>query len=72
MPDITITVSVNQAQRISAAFGPTPNGMTESEWVVKNTKQFYKERVRSAEAQLSSNTAHDAAIAQVNSDFNGF
>ncbi len=72
MPDITITVTVNQAQRISAAFGPTPVGMTESEWVVKNTKRLWKDRVKAAESSGAANTAFDAAVAQAEADFGGF
>jgi len=72
MPDIVISVTANQAQRISAAFGPTPNGMTDSEWVVLNTKTYYKMRVKGKESEGASNAAHDAAVAQVNQDFGGF
>ena len=72
MPDITITVTANQAQRIAAAFGPPPDGVTPSEWVVQNTKKFYKSVVQGFEAQAQSNTAYDAARAQVNVDFGGF
>lgn len=72
MPDITITVTAGQAQRIAAAFGPKPAELTQEEWVVKNTKAFYKEMVRKAESQAAGNVAFDAALAQVNSDFGGF
>lgn len=74
MPDITITVTLNQAQRIAAAFGPIPpaSGMTPQEWVVFNTKTYYKERVKAYEGQVSSNAAFDAARTQVDTDFGGF
>lgn len=72
MPDITITVTVSQAQRISAAFGPTPGGMTQGEWVIKNTKQLWKDRVKAVESQVAGNTAYDAANAQAETDFTGF
>ena len=72
MPDITITLTVNQAQRVASSFGPKPAELTQEEWVIKNTKAFYKERVKQAEFSGASNTAYDAAIVQVNSDFGGF
>lgn len=72
MPDITISVTANQAQRIAAAFGPKPAELTQEEWVVKNTKAFYKERVKAAESQAAGNVAFDAAVAQANTDFGGF
>ena len=72
MPDITISVTANQAQRIAASFGPPPDGMSEAEWVVKNTKRYYKEQVKAAESGSASNAAHDAAVGQVNTDFGGF
>lgn len=72
MPDITITLTLAQAQKVASAFGPKPAELTSEEWVVKNTKAFYKERVKAAEAMAAGNAAHDAAIAQVNNDFGGF
>jgi hypothetical protein len=72
MPDITITVTAGQAQRIAAAFGPKPIELTQEQWVVKNTKAFYKERVRAAESQSAANVAFDTARDQVDTDFGGF
>jgi len=72
MPDITISLTLNQAQRVSASFGPKPAELTHEEWIAKNTKAFYKERVRQAEASGAANAAHDAAYAQINTDFSGF
>lgn len=72
MPDITITVTADQASRIAAAFGPKPAALTQAEWVVKKTKEFYKERVRTAESSGAANTAFDAAVAQAEADFGGF
>jgi hypothetical protein len=72
MPDIVISVTANQAQRIAAAFGPPSGGLTPEEWVVKQTKAFYKDRVMVAESRVASNAAHDAAVAQALADFGGF
>lgn len=72
MPDITITVTANQAQRISAAFGPPPAGMTQLEWVILNTKLLWKGKVRENEVRAASNIAYDAAMSLVETDFGGF
>jgi len=72
MPDITITVTVNQAQRIAAAFGQAPSGMSQQDWVVQNTKRYYKDVVQGFESKVQSNAAYDAARAQVDTDFGGF
>ena len=72
MPDITITLTLAQAQKVSSAFGVKPAELTQEQWLVKNTKAFYKERVRAAESQSAGNAAHDAAIVQVETDFGGF
>jgi hypothetical protein len=74
MPDITITVTVNQAQRIAAAFGPQPEGsnLTQQQWVIQNTKAFWKEKVKQAEQIAATNAAFDAAAVQVSTDFPGF
>lgn len=72
MPDINISVTLSQAQRVSASFGPKPEGMTHEQWIVFNTKSYWKTVVRRAEAQVASNSAHDAAVSQVETDFNGF
>lgn len=72
MPDITITVTLNQAQRLAASFGPTPSGMTDQEWVIQNTRKLWKQSVKTAEAKVASNSAFDAASAQVDTDFPGF
>ena len=75
MPTISVDVTNNQAQRISAAFGPIPpelEGMTQQQWVAYNIKRILKERVKDYEARLDSNTAFDAARAKVDTDFGGF
>ena len=72
MPDITISVTASQAQRIAAAFGPKPAELTQEEWVVKHMKNWLKARVKGAEAETASNAAHDAAMTQVETDFGGF
>lgn len=72
MPDITFTVTANQAQRIAASFGSPPNGVTPQEWVIQNTKAFWKQHVKTAEARTAQNVAYDAANAQVETDFSGF
>lgn len=72
MPDITITVTANQAQRIAAAFGQPPNGVTQQQWVVQQLKAIVKEKVKAEESRLAANTAFDAANAQVDTDFGGF
>jgi hypothetical protein len=72
MPDITATITLNQAQRISASFGPKPAELTHEAWIVQNTKFLWKQRVKASEAQIAGNTAHDAAIAQAELDFGGF
>jgi hypothetical protein len=72
MPDITISVTASQAQRIAAALGPKPAELTQEEWVVKHLKNWIKSRVKVAEAEAASNTAHDVAMAQAETDFGGF
>lgn len=67
MPDITITLTVNQAQRIAAALGVSTNAEATTA-----IKAILKERVKKYEAQVAGNSANDAAIAQVNTDFAGF
>ena len=72
MPDITISLTVNQAQRVAAAFGPKPAELTQEEWVVKNTKRLWKDRVKAAESSGAANASFDAAVAQAEADFGGF
>ena len=72
MPDIPIPLTLGQAQRVSASFGPKPANLSHEEWIVKNTRSFYRERVKAAESQTAGNTAHDAAVAQAEADFAGF
>ena len=72
MPDITITVTNAQAQRIAAAFGPPPEGMTLQELVTQRTKAFWKEQVRRYESAQASNIAFEAAATKVETDFTGF
>lgn len=72
MPDITITVTLNQAQRVSASFGPKPAELTHEQWIAQNTKGLWKASVKRAESSGAANTAFDAANAQAESDFSGF
>lgn len=72
MPDITITVTAAQAQRIATAFGTPPAGVTQQQWLIQQTKAFWKARVREVESRAASNTAFDAALTQAETDFPGF
>ena len=72
MPDINIPVTLNHAQRISASYGPKPAALSHEQWIAQNVKADWKQRVKASESQAASNTAHDAAIVQVETDFGGF
>lgn len=76
MPDITITVTNAQAQRLATAmiarYGAPPEGVTNQQYVVQRTKALLKEIVKGYEAEASSNAAFDATRTQVDTDFTGF
>jgi hypothetical protein len=67
MPDMTISFTAQQAQRLAAA----PNVSTLAEATVA-VKAILKERVKKFEASRDSNTAYDAANLKADTDFAGF
>ena len=67
MPDLTITLTNAQAQRVAAALGVS--SVPEATAVLKS---ILKDKVKAYEAQQASNTAFDAAGAKVDTDFGGF
>lgn len=64
---MVISLTANQAQRLGAALNAA--NLTEATTAVK---AILKERVKQHEAKVSSNTAYDVALAQVDTDFAGF
>lgn len=67
MPDLTISLTANQAQRVAAALGVSTNAEA-----VAKVKALLKEKVKDHEAQQATNSAHITARAQVDTDFAGF
>ncbi len=67
MPDMTISFTNAQAQRLGAALGVS----TLAEATTK-VKALLKEKVKAYESQVDSNAAHDAALVKVDTDFAGF
>jgi hypothetical protein len=67
MPDPTITLTANQAQRLAAALHVST--LAEATAAVK---ALLKERVKKHEAMVDSNAAYDAANLKADTDFAGF
>lgn len=67
MPDLVISLTANQAQRLGAALGAS----TIADAVVA-VKKILKEEVKKYEAREASNAAFDSARDKVDADFGGF
>jgi hypothetical protein len=67
MPDMVISLTANQAQRLGAALGVS----TLAEATTK-VKAILKDKVKEYESQVDSNAAYDAARVKVETDFAGF
>lgn len=67
MPDLTISLTAQQAQRVAAALGVS----TQAD-VVRAVKEWLKNRVQKFEARESSSAATYAANVKVDQDFAGF
>lgn len=67
MPDLTISLTNNQAQRLAAALGASSNAEA-----TQAVKALLKERVKAYEVSQSSQTAGLNAQTQVDTDFAGF
>ena len=67
MPTISIDLTPNQAQRLSAALGASSNAEA-----IAAIKALLKQRVKDFESRNDSDTAFEAAKAKVDTEFGGF